>query len=40
MGGVCGDFLRRRVVKEVWPHLITSLEGLAGRSRHAEKLYR
>ena len=37
---VCREFLRRRVVKEVWPHLIGQLESLATKSTNPDKLYR
>lgn len=37
---VCREFLRRRVVKEVWPRLIGRLESLATKSANSDKLYR
>lgn len=39
MAIVCQDFLRRRVVKEVWPKLIQSLEQLLPGSRNPSAIY-
>ena len=40
MGDVSGEFLRKRVVKKVWPPLMRTLESLASRSVLSDKLYR
>ena len=39
LSDVCGDFVRRRVVKGVWPVIAQSLERLAGVSRGSEETY-
>ena len=36
---VCGDFVRRRVVKGVWPVIAQSLTSLATGSEGADSLY-
>ena len=37
---VCGDFVRKRVVKGVWPVIVQSLTRLAEGSRRCQDVYK
>ena len=37
---VCGDFVRRRVVKGVWPVIAHSLTNLSSGGKHSVPTYR
>ena len=36
---VCGDFVRKRIVKGVWPVIAQSLTNLAAGSKGSDRLY-
>ena len=40
MSDVCRDFLRKRVVKGVWPTLVNTLQSLAPHSKGSDAMYK